>query len=116
MARNGSKGSCTARPQYSRSLSVSSVRPVNPAMGSQDTYDQSRFRQRGRHGRARCRNLRLERRQFRAAKASGEVKQVACVLAEALNSQSPTGRLQSEAVSCILVTVGTLPRPPATAV
>jgi hypothetical protein len=40
----------------------------------------------------------LEWRQFRAAEASGEVKQVASALAEALNSESPTERLHSEAV------------------
>jgi hypothetical protein len=59
-------------------------------------------KRRGRHGRARCRNHRLERGQFRAAEASGEVEQVASVLAEALNRQNSTGRLHSEALACML--------------
>ena len=50
----------------------------------------------------RCRNHRLVRRRFRAAEASGEVKQVASVLTEALNSQNLTWRLNSEAVGCML--------------
>lgn len=41
-------------------------------------------------------------RQFRAARASGEVEQVDSVLAEALNNQNPTGRLHSVAVTCML--------------
>ena len=36
------------------------------------------------------------------AEASGEVVQGASVLAEALNSQNPIGRLHSEAVGCML--------------
>jgi len=61
-----------------------------------------RFRRRGKHGWVRGRNHRLERRQFRADKASGKVEQVASVLGEALNSQNPSGRLHSEAVWCML--------------
>jgi hypothetical protein len=41
--------------------------------------------------------------QFRAAEASGEVEQVASMLAEALHSQSPPGRLHSEAVRCMVM-------------
>jgi hypothetical protein len=52
--------------------------------------------------RVRCRNRQLERRQCRAAEASGEVERVASLLDGALNSQNPTGRLHSEALGCML--------------
>ena len=57
--------------------------------------------ERGR-GAAKCRDHRLERRQFTAVEASGRVEQVAHVLAESLNGQNPTGRLHSEALRHML--------------
>ena len=57
--------------------------------------------ERGR-GATKCRDHRLERRQFTAVEASGKVEQVAHVLAESLNGQNPTGRLHSEALRHML--------------
>ena len=53
-------------------------------------------------GAAKCRDHRLEGRQFTAVEASGKVEQVAHVLAESLNGQNPTGRLHSEALRHML--------------
>jgi len=77
-------------PRQDRGVALSS-RIGEPMPGS-DFGDE-----RGR-GAARCRDHRLERRQFTAVEASGEVEQVAHVLAESLNGQNPTGRLHSEAL------------------
>jgi hypothetical protein len=93
-ARNGSALNVFTRvlrlPYYPGPLRAAINRQVAGGWG---------FRRPERHGKARCRNHRLERRQFRAAEAAGEVEQGASVYAEALNSQNPTGRLHSEVLA-----------------
>jgi len=91
-------------PTYqSQSLLKSTCRRLGcPCQRRRRAAGRCRFWRRERHGRVRCWNHRMERRRIRAAETSGEVEQVASVLAEALNTQSPTGRLHSEAVSSML--------------
>lgn len=81
-------------PRQDHSVALSS-RIGEPMPGS-DFGDE-----RGR-GAAKCRDHRLERRQFTAVEASGKVEQVAHALAESLNGQNPTGRLHSEALRHML--------------